>query len=527
MSNRRFFAASAGSVVVRPVTQANQWSLSGIGGLVMLAGLAWSGGVQAQTRPDSFADLTEMLKPAVVTVTTGQSAAATTAQGPAQGQQGQSAPQGQQRRSERPQAAPGSPFEEFFRDFFDRQQREGGGQPAPRGRRPQSLGSGFIIDPRGYVVTNNHVVAEGDQYTVTLDDNRTLEAKLIGKDQKTDLAVLKIESPKPLPAVKWADSDTARVGDWVLAIGNPFGLGGSVSAGIISARGRNINAGPYDDFLQTDATINKGNSGGPLFNLKGEVVGINTAIFSPNGMSAGIGFAIPANLAKTTVNQLIDFGRTRRGWLGVQIQSVTEDMVENLKLDSPKGALVAKVNKDGPADKAGIEQGDVIIRFDNKPVPEMRDLPRIVAETAVDREVEVVLMRKGKERKVKTKVGELVETETASLGTEESPSPGRPSTNEVLGMALSTVTPDLRRQFEIKGDTQGVVITGVSDGSPASERGIRPGDVIVEVNQESVKSPAEVDAKIKAVQKANRKSVLFLVERGGDLRFVAIRLGDG
>jgi serine protease Do len=466
---------------------------------------------RSQNRPDSFADLAERLRPAVVNISTSQSAAPT--------QQSQRPQQGQ-RRPDQPQAPPGSPFEDLFRDLPGNP-----GQQPNRQRRGQSVGSGFVIDAKGFIVTNLHVIAEGDTITVTFEDNRSLPAKVVGKDPKTDLAVLKVESEKPLAFVRWGDSDAARVGDWVLAIGNPFGLGGSVSAGIISARGRNIEQGPYDNFLQTDAAINRGNSGGPMFNMKGEVVGINTAIFSPPGAggSVGVGFAIPANLARTTVSQLIDFGRTRRGWLGVQIQSVTDDIAESLQLDGAKGALVSRLNKDGPADKAGVEQSDVILRFDGKPVAEMRALPRIVAETPIDKEVDVVVWRKGKEVRLKVKVGELVETETASLTTEE-PAPSRQSSSEILGMALSTITPELRRQFEIKEGTQGVVITSIGDASPAAEKGVRPGDVIVEVNQEAVKSPAEIDAKVKAVQKAGRKSVLFLVERGGELRFVAVRL---
>lgn len=483
-------------------------AIAGLIALLILA--AVSSIARAQQRPDTFADLAEKLRPAVVNIATVQNAPTSAQQGP-------------QRRQDVPQAPPGSPFGDMFRDLFPGPGAPGAPNRGPR--RGQSVGSGFIIDARGYIVTNLHVIDGGDAITVTLEDNRSLPAKVLGRDPKTDLAVLKVESDKPLPSVKWGDSDAARVGDWILAIGNPFGLGGSVSAGIISARGRNIDQGPYDNFLQTDAAINRGNSGGPMFNMKGEVIGINTAIFSPGGGSVGVGFAIPANLAKTTVGQLIDFGRTRRGWLGVQIQSVTDDLADSLQLDSAKGALVSRINKDGPADKAGIEQSDVIIRFDGKPVPDMRALPRIVAETPIDKDVEVVVWRKGKETKLKVRVGELpeAEAENASLTTQDPKTP-RPAANEILGMGMSTITPDLRRQFEIKEGTQGVVITSVGESSPAAEKGVRAGDVIIEVNQEAVKSPADVDAKVKAVQKAGRKSVLFLVERDGGLRFVAVRL---
>ena len=461
---------------------------------------------QAADRPESFADLAAKLKPAVVNVSTSQSVRpSTSSRGPG---------------GQRPQAPPGSPFEDFFKDFFDRQEREGG--QAPR-RRAQSLGSGFIIDKSGIVVTNYHVIAEADEITVIMDDNKSYPAEIVGRDQKTDLAVLRVKAEKDLPAVPWGDSEASRVGDWVLAIGNPFGLGGSVTAGIISARGRNINAGPYDNFIQTDASINRGNSGGPMFNLDGEVVGINTAIFSPSGGSVGIGFAIPANLAKRVVSQLIDFGRTKRGWLGVQIQTVNDEIAESLGLDKPRGALVSKVNEEGPADSGGIEAGDVILEFAGRDVAEMRALPRIVADTEIGETVNVVVWRKGKEKKLRVTVGELEEVQEAAF-TPGGPTPGR---SEVLGMTLSPLTPDTRSEFQLGDESKGVVVTGVGGDSTAAERGIRPGDLIVEVNQEPVTSPQEVAEKIQEVQGSGRKSVLLLVERAGDLRFVAVRLDQG
>jgi serine protease Do len=462
----------------------------------------------------SFADLAERLLPAVVNVSTTQ----TLKNDRAQGERGQ----GDQRRRgpDVPQFPPGSPFEEFFRDFFDRQQR-----PDAPPRRAQSLGSGFIIDPAGYIVTNNHVIAEADEVKVTLHDNLVLPAKVVGKDTKTDLAVLKVESSKPLPFVKFGNSDGSRVGDWVIAIGNPFGLGGSVTQGIISARQRDINAGPYDDFIQTDASINRGNSGGPMFNLAGDVIGINTAIYSPSGGSVGFGFAIPSALAKPVIDQLRQYGKARRGWLGVNIQTVTDEIAESLGLDKPKGALVARVTENGPADKAKIQSGDVVTKFDGKDVTDMRRLPRIVAETPVDKSVPVTVWRKGKEVQLHVKVGELEEAEqvaAAPKGNSRTPSAPSPAAVETLGMALSPITPELRDKFEINEKTKGVVITKVDDGSPAAERGIRPGEVIVEINQEQVTSPQQVATKVNEAKTQGRRGVLVMVDRQGEQRFVGL-----
>jgi serine protease Do len=328
----------------------------------------------ARAAPESFADLAEKLLPSVVNISTTQ---LTKKQG---------------RGLEVPQFPPGSPFEEFFRDFFDRN------RPDSQPRKSTALGSGFIVDPAGYVVTNYHVIENAEEITVILQDDTNLKAKIIGRDTKTDLALLKVEPTKPLPAVKWGDSDKSRVGDWVVAIGNPFGLGGTVTAGIISARKRNINSGDYDSFLQTDASINRGNSGGPMFNLKGEVIGVNTAIFSPSGGSIGIGFAIPARQASLIVNQLRKYGRTRRGWLGVRIQTVTDQIAESLELEGAGGALVAGVTKDGPAEAAGLKAGDVVLSFDGRKVKQMRELPRIVAETPIEKEVKLKVWRNGKSR---------------------------------------------------------------------------------------------------------------------------------
>ncbi len=458
----------------------------------------------ARAAPESFADLSATLSPAVVNVSTAQTV--------------QQAPSG----GEPPQFPPGSPFEDLFKDFFDQQ---GEGEQA---RRVTSLGSGFIIDPSGIVITNNHVIGKADEITVNLVDGTKLPAKVIGRDQKTDLAVLKVEAKKPLPFVKFGDSDKLRVGDWVLAIGNPFGLGGSVSAGIISAQNRNINSGPYDSFLQTDAAINRGNSGGPLFNMEGQVVGVNTAIISPSGGSIGIGFAIPAEIVSNVVAQLQEFGETRRGWLGVRIQSVTDELAESFGLKKTQGALIAEVTPGGPAEKAGIKAGDVVLRFNSQEIPEMRDLPRAVADTSVGKEVDVVVWRDGAEMPFKVTLGRLEEFEkVAGADEEKRPSQDAPGFEvEELGLKLGPLSPSVREQFEIGADVNGVIVVGVDSNGPSSERGIRPGDLIVEVAQEEVKSPNDVDEKISKIRAEKKKSVLLLIYRAGDLRFVAVKLAD-
>ena len=483
-------------------------------------------GVEARVPPGSFADLAEQLLPAVVNISTTQ----TVKQQERQGGQGQQR-EGQRRGPDIPQFPPGSPFEEFFKDFFDRGQR-----PDQSPRRATSLGSGFIIDASGYVVTNNHVIdgADADGITVKLqDDDTEFKAKLIGKDPKTDLALLKIEpGSRKLVAVKFGDSSRMRVGDWVLAIGNPFGLGGSVTAGIVSARQREINSGPYDDFIQTDASINKGNSGGPLFNMAGEVIGVNTAIYSPTGGSIGIGFSVPSNLAKPVAEQLREFGRTKRGWLGVKIQGVTEEIAESLGLGKARGAMVASVSENGPAEKAKLRQGDVILTFDGKDVNEMRRLPRIVAETGVNKDVQVTIWRDGKPMSVTVRVGELEENEqVAAVPAKADPNTnqrGNTSKLDALGVVLAPISPELRQKFDIdQNASNGVVVTEVDQNGPAAEKGVRPGDIIVEVGQEEVKTPADIRAKVEKARQAGRKSVLLLVDRQGEMRFIALRIDKG
>jgi serine protease Do len=460
-----------------------------------------------------FADLADRLLPAVVNISTTQTVSQHKG--------------GHGNGPEAPQLPQGTPFEDFFKDFFDHQgNKDQNAQP----RHATSLGSGFIIDAKkGWVVTNNHVIQDADEITVILHDDTNLKAEVVGRDTKTDIALLKVATDHPLVAVPFGDSDKIRVGDWVLAIGNPFGLGGTVTAGILSARARDINAGPYDDFLQTDASINRGNSGGPMFNLNGEVIGINTAIFSPSGGSVGIGFAIPSNLAKPVIAQIEDFGHTKRGWLGVRIQGVTPEIAESLGMAKPHGALVASVTPGGPAAAAGIQAGDVVISFDGKEVGEMRRLPRIVADTPINKVAPVVVWRKGKQVTVQAKVGELEVAEESGLlssNTDDAaPKTGaEPKDFDELGLKLAALTPDLRQQFEIGPDVKGVVISDVQATGVAADKGVHAGDVITEVNQQDVAAPADVAAAIKKAHEDGKKSVLMLVDRQGDLRFVPLPL---
>ena len=464
----------------------------------------------ARPAPDSFADLAARLLPAVVNISSTQAVQARAgAPGP-----------------EIPMFPPGSPFEQFFKDFLNRNRPGGKGeaQPTPPERRMQSLGSGFIIDPSGLVVTNNHVIDGADEITVTLQDNTSLKAKVLGRDESGDIALLQVKPDKPLPSVDFGDSDAERVGDWVVAIGNPFGLGGTVTAGIVSARGRDIRQGPYDDFIQTDAAINRGNSGGPLFNMDGQVIGMNTAIYSPSGGSIGIGFSIPANMVKAVVAQLKDFGHPRRGWLGVRIQQVTPDIAESLGLKDASGAMVAGVNDGGPADKAKIRNGDIILKFNNQDVKEMRSLPRIVAVSEVGKSVPVVLWRDGKEVTLQATLAEKPDDVQVAAATTGDKDVQKPTEISGLGLKLAPITPDTKDKFSLNADQKGVVITDVSPNSSAAERGLKAGDVIVEVQQGEVASPAEVQQKVDTVKKENRKSVLMLIQRQDGLQWVPLSL---
>jgi len=464
--------------------------------------------------PESLADLAAQVTDAVVNIS-----ASTTVEARA-GRAG-------------PQLPPGTPFEDLFEEFFNRRGGRGGGgggegeAPRPQ-RKSNSLGSGFIIDASGIVVTNNHVIGDANDIQVILSDGTKLKAEIVGKDSKIDLAVLRVKptAERPLKAVPFGNSDTMRPGDWVIAIGNPFGLGGSVSAGIVSARGRNIESGPYDNYIQTDAAINKGNSGGPLFNMNGEVIGINTAILSPTGGSVGIGFAVPSGTAKPVIDQLREFGEVRRGWLGVRIQNVDDATAEALGLKGgARGALVAGVDEKGPAKTAGLEVGDVIVRFNGDAVKASSDLPRIVAATPVGKTVDVVIVRKGEETTKPVTLGRLEDgtdkAKPASLRQPEAESAVR----QVLGMNLSSMTDELRKRYSIKDTVKGVVVTRVDPNSTAADKRIQPGETVVEVGQEAVNSPADVSKRIEALKKEGRKSVLLLVAAaGGDVRFVAVGL---
>lgn len=455
----------------------------------------------ARGTPDGFADLAEKLLPAVVNIQTTQTI---------------DRPNGAMPPFELP---PGSPFQDFF-DQFGKQ----GQDSAPR--KATSLGSGFIIDPSGIIVTNNHVIDGADDILVVLQDNTKLEAKLIGTDPKTDVAVLQVKTDKKLPSVSFGDSSKARVGDWVVAIGNPLGLGGTVTAGIVSARGRDINSGPYDDYIQTDAPINRGNSGGPLFNMDGDVIGINTAIYSPNGGSIGIGFSVPSNQAKHVVEQIRKYGSTRRGWLGVTIQQVTDEIAESMGLKDAAGALVSTVHPNSPASKAGVKSGDVIVSFNDREVPSSRALPRMVANTNVGSTVPMTVWRDGKEIKLDVTLGQLEKVDLASLGDKKTKRSSAGDENSIgeLGMTIAPMSEQMQSRFDIKAGKEGVVVTAVENNSDAAEKAIRPGTVIVKVNQEPVSTPDDVVSRIKEAKDQGRKSVLLLLDQGGELRFVALKI---
>ncbi|MEQ9527596.1 MAG: DegQ family serine endoprotease [Parvibaculaceae bacterium] len=451
----------------------------------------------ARSAPDSFADLAERLSPAVVNISTSQVL--------------------DPREMEIPGVPEDSPLNDFFDEFLEQQQ---GGRP----QRVQSLGSGFVIDPDGIVITNNHVIDGADRIEVTFIDGTTLPAEVEGTDPKTDLAVLRVKSDKKLPYVELGDSDRARVGDWVIAIGNPFGLGGTVTAGIISALNRDIHAGNYDDFIQTDAAINRGNSGGPLFDLDGRVVGVNSAIISPSGASVGIGFAVPTSTVKPIVDQILKYGETRRGWIGVRIQTVTPEIAESLGLGTARGALVAGVSPGGPAAAAGLETGDIVLAFDGRNIETMRDLPRVVAEATIGSSADVQIFRDGETLTRRIEVARLENEDDEEADISET-GPAAPEKTVVLGLGLSELDDDLRRRFGVSEETEGVLVTDVDPLSAAAEKGVRPGDVIVQVAQRAVSSPEDVEAIVLSEEKSGRNSVLLRLSAGGNIRFVALRLG--
>jgi serine protease Do len=462
--------------------------------------------------PDGIADVAEKVIDAVVNISTSQTVEA---KGGGGGERGTM-----------PQLPPGSPFEEFFDDFF--KNRRGPGGDKNGGMQPHktnSLGSGFIVDTSGIVVTNNHVIADADEINVIMNDGSKFKAELVGVDKKTDLAVLKFKPAKPLIAVKFGDSDKLRLGEWVIAIGNPFSLGGTVTAGIVSARNRDINSGPYDSYIQTDAAINRGNSGGPLFNLDGEVIGVNTLIISPSGGSIGIGFAVPSKTVSGVVASLREFGELRRGWLGVRIQQVTDEIAESLSIKPARGALIAGVDDKGPAKPAGIEPGDVVVTFDGKEIKEPKDLSRVVADTAVNKTVDVVIIRKGKEETKQVTLGRLDDGDKpvpASVKTQPDAAE-KPAVQKALGLDLTGLSKDLRTRYKIKDSVKGVVITSVDTGSDAADKRLSAGDVIVEVAQEAVTNAADVKKRVDQLKKDGKKSVLLLVSNAdGELRFVAL-----
>ncbi|TDQ82380.1 serine protease Do [Dongia mobilis] len=469
-------------------------------------------------RPASFADLAQKVAPAVVNISSTHRMDGSGADG-----MGPDGP------GDLPFAfPPGSPFEEFLRPFLE-QHRRGFGQDGQRPVRPRnatSLGSGFIIDPAGYIVTNNHVIEGASEITVTLNDDTELPAKLIGTDPKTDIALLKVETERKLPSVAWGDSDKARVGDWVMAVGNPFGLGGTVTAGIVSARGRDIQEGPFDDFIQIDAAINRGNSGGPTFDLAGNVVGINTAIYSPSGGSVGIGFAIPSNLARDVVAQLRENGTVERGWLGVEIQQVTPDLAQGLGLDEPRGALVANVDPASPAGQAGIEAGDVILGFDGSAVKELRDLPRLVAAAKPGDKAEILVLRGGREQTLNATIGRMENDAVVASAGPAPESSGGIVVSDVLGARLAPLDDTARQRFGLADDAAGVVVADLADNSPLLEQGIRPGDVIVKVGDRLVSKPAEIAEAALKVRDSAKPVLLMLVNRDGRDRFVAVNLKD-
>jgi serine protease Do len=465
--------------------------------------------------PDGIADVAEKVIDAVVNISTTQTVEAKAGGG------------GGGDRGAMPQLPPGSPFEEFFDDFFKNRRGGPGGDKGGGGMQPRktnSLGSGFIVDTAGIVVTNNHVIADADEINVIMNDGTKIKATLVGVDKKTDLAVLKFTPVKPLVAVKFGDSDKLRLGEWVIAIGNPFSLGGTVTAGIVSARNRDINSGPYDSYIQTDAAINRGNSGGPLFNLDGEVIGVNTLIISPSGGSIGIGFAVPSKTVVGVVDSLRQFGELRRGWLGVRIQQVTDEIAESLSIKPARGALIAGVEEKGPAKPAGIEPGDVVIKFDGKDIKEPKDLSRVVADTAVGKAVDVVIIRKGEEQTKQVTLGRLEDGEKAVQASNKTqPEAEKPATQKALGLDLAGLSKDLRSKYKIKDSVKGVVITSVDSSSDAAEKRLSAGEVIVEVAQEAVSNAADVKKRVDQLKKDGKKSILLLVSNAdGELRFVAL-----
>ncbi len=503
----------------------------GLGATLALSPLVWAqsppaAGEAAPASPvagllpqQSFAPLVKRVLPAVVNISVTEKSGANVAS------------------DQLPESFRGTPFDDLLRRFFDEHGggEHGGGQSGPHrfsegpgeegGVQRIALGSGFIVDPSGLIVTNNHVVGEAAKVEIILQDNNKYTAQILGRDPRTDLAVLKIKADKPLPYVPFGDSAAAQVGDWVVAVGNPFGLGGSVTTGIISARGRDIHSGQFDDFLQIDAPINRGNSGGPTFNLNGEVIGINTAIYSPNGGSVGIGFAVPSNVAKTVVAQLESGGKVSRGWLGVQIQEVTPAIAASLGLHGDNGALVAVVTPGSPGAQAGLKQGDVIMSFNGSAVKQLRDLPRLVAATAPGSTASLTVWRNGQSSELHTALAEAPENpQIASGNDEQSGQQSGDEQGDALGMHFAALSGDLRRELHLGHDAQGVAITGIDRGSLAETLGLSRGDVVVSINQQPITSPAEAAQRLKEIANSPKKSALLLLNRHGVTQYVGVKL---
>ncbi|WP_134680095.1 DegQ family serine endoprotease [Paracoccus ravus] len=450
-----------------------------------------------QVMPESFADLVDQVSPAVVNITTSATVSSPMARGP--------------------QLPEGSPFNDLFREFgFPGFPQGPGGQPMQE--RSTALGSGFVVSADGLIVTNNHVIEGADEIEIEFFSGKTLPAKVVGRDDKTDIAVLKVESPQPLPFVKFGDSDRGRVGDWVLALGNPLGQGFSASTGIISARNRAL-SGTYDDFIQTDAAINRGNSGGPLFNMDGEVIGVNTAILSPNGGSIGIGFSMASNVVSKVVEQLEEFGETRRGWLGVKIQPVTSDIAESLGLAAAKGAMVTDVPT-GPALDAGMKAGDVITNFAGSEIEDPRDLVRRVADAPVGEAVSVTVQRDGKPVDLKITLGRRELAEAGEAGATANPAGQSPS--ELMGMSLAELDAQTAQELGLPSDMRGLIVRSVDPNGAAADKGLSAGDLITEAGQRPVTSLADLQARVSEAKEAGRKSILMMVRRGGEPRFVAM-----
>ena len=490
---------------MKPQTQTLRYADLGLARLAMILFSAtvlalWA--MAAAAAPQSFADLAERVSPSVVNITTKTEAVADG------GEQGL--------------LPPGSPFEDLFREF---QERRGAPAPGPRRGRPSTaLGSGFVISADGFVVTNNHVIENADEIMIEFTDGKELEATLIGTDPKTDIALLKVSADADLPFVTLGDSDKARIGDWVLAVGNPLGQGFSVSAGIVSQRGRAL-SGAYDDYIQTDAAINRGNSGGPLFNMDGQVIGVNTAILSPNGGSIGIGFSMASNVVKKVVAQLQEYGETRRGWLGVRIQDVTPDVADAIGLDRARGALVSDV-MDGPSQAAGMRAGDVILRFDGVEISDTRSLVATVGDAEVGKRVEVEVWRDGKSETLTVRLGRREDAERAMPQDTSKNEPVQKQTGEILGLSLRILDDEVRQGMGLPDDMTGLLVENVDEASEAFEKGVRAGDIIAEAGQLPVDSIDDLQSRIDQAKAADRGSILILIRRGTDPRFIALSLQD-